>query len=73
LFLPLSESFPFLLQLPLLFAKARSLHFRFEALLSELFLLALKAVILGLGTGQVTSPVETIALLAALVPWRQHA
>jgi hypothetical protein len=54
--------------LPLLFAKARSLHFRFEALLSKLFLLALKAVILGLGISQVTPPVKTIVLLAALVP-----
>jgi hypothetical protein len=54
--------------LPLLFAKARSLYFRFEALLSELFLLALKAVILGLKTGQVTPSVKTIALFAALVP-----
>jgi hypothetical protein len=54
--------------LPLLFAKTRSLHFRFEALLSELFLFTLKAVILGLETGQVIPPVKTIALLAALVP-----
>jgi hypothetical protein len=39
-------------------------------LLSELLLLALKAVILGLGTGQVAPPVKTIALLIALVSWR---
>jgi hypothetical protein len=37
-------------------------------LLSELFLFALKTVVLGLRAGQVASTVETIALLAALVP-----
>jgi hypothetical protein len=73
LFLPLPEGFSFLLKLPLLFAKARGLHLRFEALLSKLLLLALKAVVLGPGTGQVAPPVETIALFAALVPWRQYA
>jgi hypothetical protein len=73
LFFSLPESFPFLLELSLLFAKTRGLYFRFEALLAELLLLALETVVLGLGTGQVASPVETVALFAALVPGRQDA
>jgi hypothetical protein len=71
LFFSLLESFPFLLKLSLLFAKTRGLYFRFEALLAKLLLLTLKTVVLGLETGQVVSPVETVALFAALVPGRQ--
>jgi hypothetical protein len=37
-------------------------------LLSKLLLFALKAVVLGLKAGQIVSTVETIALLAALIP-----
>jgi hypothetical protein len=70
LFFSLLESFPFLLKLSLLFTKTRGLHFRFEALLAKLLLLTLKTVVLGLGTGQVAPPVETVALFAALVPGR---
>jgi hypothetical protein len=69
----LSESFPLLLKLTLLLIKTRGLYFRFEALLAELLLLALKTVVLGLEAGQVAPPVETIALFAALVPGRQYA
>jgi hypothetical protein len=69
----LLESFPLLLKLSLLLTKARGLYFRFEALLAELLLLTLKTVVLGLRTGQVASPVKTIALFTALVPGRQHA
>jgi hypothetical protein len=47
----LPESFPLLLKLSLLLAKARGLYFRFEALLAELLLLTLKTVVLGLKTG----------------------
>jgi hypothetical protein len=73
LFFSLPKSFPFLLKLSLLFAKTRGLYFRFKALLAKLFLLTLKTVVLGPGTGQVAPPVETIALFAALVPGRQDA
>jgi hypothetical protein len=69
----LPESFPFLLKLSLLFAKARGLYFRFETLLAKLFLFTLKTIVLGLGTGQVASPVKTVTLFAALVPGRQDA
>jgi hypothetical protein len=61
------------LELSLLFTKTRGLYFRFEALLAELLLLALKAVVLGPEAGQVAPPVETVALFAALVPGRQDA
>jgi hypothetical protein len=70
LFFSLSESFPFLLKLSLLFAKARGLYLRFEALLAKLLLLTLETVVLGLGTGQVVPSVKTVALFAALVPGR---
>jgi hypothetical protein len=68
LLLSLPEGLPLLLELPLLFPKTRGLRFGLEALLSELLLFALKTVVLGPGTGKVAPPVETIALLAALVP-----
>jgi hypothetical protein len=51
LFFPLSESFPLLLKLSLLLAKARGLYLRFEALLAKLLLLTLETVVLGPGTG----------------------
>jgi hypothetical protein len=73
LFFSLPKSFPLLLKLSLLLAKTRRLYFRLEALFAKLLLLTLETVVLGLGTGQVASPVETIALFTALVPGRQHA
>jgi hypothetical protein len=73
LFLSLLESFPLFLKLSLLLAKTRGLYFRFEALFAKLLLFTLKPVVLGLKTGQVASPVKTIALFAALVPGRQYA
>jgi hypothetical protein len=61
------------LKLSLLLAEAGGLYLRLEALLSELLLFALKAIVLGLRTGQVATPIEAIALFAALVPRGQHA
>jgi hypothetical protein len=61
------------LKLSLLLIKTRGFHLRFEALLAELLLLALKTVVLGLKTGEVAPSVKTIALFAALIPEGQHA